>query len=126
MRRSKMTTLIQEKKEVTTRTMTKMEPPQWLLAFWKEIDDKTFGEGFDCFTEDATCNLGVADWHGREENFFENFYFFLFYQYFFLLFCFFIYFYLLLCVFVEGGGGCFFCCFRCFGLEVRKKKKKTN
>jgi hypothetical protein len=43
------------------------EPPQWLLAFWKEIDDKTFGKGFDCFTEDATCNLGVADWHGREQ-----------------------------------------------------------
>jgi len=33
---------------------------------WKEIDDKTFGKGFDCFAEDAVCNLGVADWHGRE------------------------------------------------------------
>src|SRR5262249_36495664 len=30
------------------RTMTKTEPPKWLLAFWKEIDDKTFGKGFDC------------------------------------------------------------------------------
>ena len=47
--------------------MTKTEPPEWLLAFWKEIDDKTFGKGFDCFTEDATCNLGIADWHGREQ-----------------------------------------------------------
>jgi hypothetical protein len=28
---------------------------------------KTFGKGFDCFTEDETCNLGVADWHGREQ-----------------------------------------------------------
>src|SRR5215468_4398923 len=56
----------QQKKEVTTRTMTKTEPPEWLLAFWKEIDDKTFGKGFDCFTDDAICNLGVADWHGRE------------------------------------------------------------
>ena len=28
--------------------------------------DKTFGKGFDCFAEDAICNLGVADWHGRE------------------------------------------------------------
>jgi hypothetical protein len=62
-----MTTLIHEEKEVTTRTMTKTEPPKWLLAFWKEIDDKTFGKGFDCFTEDAICNLGVADWHGREQ-----------------------------------------------------------
>jgi hypothetical protein len=33
---------------------------------WKEINDKTFGKGFDCFTEDAVCNLGVADWKGRE------------------------------------------------------------
>jgi hypothetical protein len=45
---------------------TKKEPPQWLLGMWKEIDDKTFGKGFDCFTEDAVCNLGVADWRGRE------------------------------------------------------------
>ena len=44
----------------------KTEPPEWLLAFWKEIDDKTFGKGFDCFAEDAVCNLGVAGWHGRE------------------------------------------------------------
>ena len=47
-------------------TFTKKEPPEWLLAFWKEIDDKTFGKGFDCFTKDAIGNLGVADWHGRE------------------------------------------------------------
>lgn len=33
---------------------------------WKEIDDKTFAKGFDCFAENAVCNLGVADWHGRE------------------------------------------------------------
>jgi hypothetical protein len=49
-----------------TVPFTKTAPPEWLLAFWKEIDDKTFGKGFDCFTEDAVCNLGVADWHGRE------------------------------------------------------------
>ena len=63
MRRSKMTTLIHEQKEVTTRTMKKTAPPEWLLAFWKEIDDKTFGKDFDCLTEDTTCNLGVANWH---------------------------------------------------------------
>jgi hypothetical protein len=51
---------------MTTITMTKTAPPQWLLDMWKEIDDKTFGKGFDCFAEDAVCNLGVADWHGRE------------------------------------------------------------
>lgn len=31
----------------------------------EEIDDKTFGAGLDCLAEDAICNLGVADWHGR-------------------------------------------------------------
>src|ERR1700733_10192547 len=51
---------------MSTQTFTKTTPPDWLLAFWKEIDDKTFGKGFDCFTKDAVCNLGVADWHGRE------------------------------------------------------------
>lgn len=49
-----------------TMTFTKMDPPEWLLAMWKEIDDKTFGAGFDCFAENAVCNLGVADWHGRD------------------------------------------------------------
>jgi hypothetical protein len=51
---------------MTTQPFTKTTPPAWLLAFWKEIDDKTFGKGFECFTEDAVANLGVADWHGRE------------------------------------------------------------
>ena len=51
---------------MTTQTFTKMAPPQWLLEMWKEIDEKTFGKGFDCFAENAVCNLGVADWHGRE------------------------------------------------------------
>ncbi len=49
-----------------TRTFQQKPAPDWLIAFWKEIDDKTFGSGFDCFAEDAVCNLGVADWHGRE------------------------------------------------------------
>ena len=47
-------------------TFTKTATPAWLLAMWKEIDDKAFGRGFDCFAEDVVCNLGVADWHGRE------------------------------------------------------------
>jgi len=51
---------------MTTITFTKTAPPEWLLAMWKEIDDKTFGKGFDCFAENAVCNLGVADWQGRE------------------------------------------------------------
>lgn len=49
-----------------TLTFTRKPAPDWLLAFWREIDDKTFGLGFDCLAEDAVCNLGVADWRGRE------------------------------------------------------------
>lgn len=52
---------------MTTMTMTKTAPPAWLLNFWKEIDDKTFDEGFNCFAEDAICRLGVAEWNGREQ-----------------------------------------------------------
>jgi hypothetical protein len=51
---------------MTTMIFTRKDPPQWLLDFWKEIDDKTFGKGFDRLAHDAVCNLGVADWHGRE------------------------------------------------------------
>lgn len=50
----------------TTTAFTRMPAPAWLLAFWKEIDDKTWGAGFDCFADDAVCHLGVADWHGKE------------------------------------------------------------
>jgi hypothetical protein len=47
-------------------TFTKTATPGWLLAFWKEIDDKTWGKGFDCFTEHAEGTLGVGHWQGRE------------------------------------------------------------
>ena len=50
---------------MTSRTFTKTPAPDWLLAFWREIDDKTWGKGFDCFKEDAVANLGVSDWHWR-------------------------------------------------------------
>jgi hypothetical protein len=52
--------------DMTSVTFKKTAPPEWLLAFWREIDNKTWGEGFNCFTENATANLGVSDWHGRE------------------------------------------------------------
>src|SRR3974390_2281667 len=55
-----------EETEMKSVTFTKTPTPEWLLAFWKEIDDKTWGAGFDCFAENATANLGVSDWHGRE------------------------------------------------------------
>jgi hypothetical protein len=55
-----------QERTMSTITFTKTSPPDWLLAMWKEIDEKTFGKGFDCFAENAVCNLGVADWHGRE------------------------------------------------------------
>lgn len=47
-------------------TLLRTDPPAWLLAFWREIDEKTWGGGFDCLAEDATCRLGVAEWTGRE------------------------------------------------------------
>ena len=47
-----------QERNMTTQTFTKMAPPQWLLDMWKEIDEKTFGKGFDCFAENAVCNLG--------------------------------------------------------------------
>jgi hypothetical protein len=52
---------------MTQQMFEKKPAPDWLLAFWREIDDKTFGDGFNCFADGAVCNLGVADWHGREE-----------------------------------------------------------
>jgi len=52
--------------DMTTTSFAKTAAPEWLLAMWKEIDDKTWGKGFDCFAEDAECHLGVADWKGRE------------------------------------------------------------
>jgi hypothetical protein len=36
------------------------------LIFWKEIDDKTWGEGFNCLAEHAEGNLGIDHWQGRE------------------------------------------------------------
>ncbi len=51
---------------MTSQVFEKKPAPEWLMAMWREIDNKTFGAGFDCFAEDAVCNLGVADWHGRE------------------------------------------------------------
>ena len=59
-------TLSTKDNTMTTTTFTAMPAPAWLLAFWKEIDDKTWGGGFDCFADDAVCHLGVADWHGKE------------------------------------------------------------
>jgi len=39
-----------------TSTLHENRPPAWLLAFWKEIDDKTFAKASDCFVADAICN----------------------------------------------------------------------
>ena len=55
-----------QENSMTTTSFTKTATPEWLLAMWKEIDDKTWGKGFDCFAEDAECHLGVSDWKGRE------------------------------------------------------------
>ena len=34
---------------MTSKTFENKPAPQWLLDMWREIDDKTFGAGFDCF-----------------------------------------------------------------------------
>jgi hypothetical protein len=49
-----------------TTAMTFTRTADWLLALWKKIDDKTFGNGFDCLAEHAICRLGVAQRNGRE------------------------------------------------------------
>jgi hypothetical protein len=45
-----------------TITFTKTAAPAWLLAMWKEIDDKTFGKGFrllrrGCSLQPRCCRL---------------------------------------------------------------------
>jgi hypothetical protein len=50
---------------MTTVTITKTSS-EWLFAFGKKIEDKTFGKGFDCFVKDATRRLGVAQRNGRK------------------------------------------------------------
>lgn len=52
-----MTTLAYEKEQLATLRMKRTPPPPWLPAFWKEIDDKTFGKGFDCF---STVRLAIS------------------------------------------------------------------
>ncbi|MFZ6659133.1 hypothetical protein [Undibacterium sp. TJN19] len=50
----------------TTVAFTRTAPPEWLMQFWKEIGDKTWGAGFDCFANDAVAHLGVSSWIGRD------------------------------------------------------------
>ena len=50
---------------MSTQTFTKTTPPDWVLAFWKEIDDKTFGKGFEllhegCRLQPRRCRLARA------------------------------------------------------------------
>lgn len=51
---------------MSSTTFNRTAAPAWLLDFWKEIDDKTWGPGFDCFAQDASAHLGVSNWQGRE------------------------------------------------------------
>src|SRR3569833_788005 len=50
----------------TSVTFKKTAPPHWLLAFWREIEDKTWGEGFTYFTENAVANHSVGKRHKQE------------------------------------------------------------
>ena len=45
----------------------KKSPPNWVVAFFKQIDDKSFGSAFDVLADDIDVNFGVFEWHGRKE-----------------------------------------------------------
>ena len=49
-----------------TLTITRTEPPQWLLTLFDDIDSKRFGVGFDVLAEDVECHFGVNQWVGRD------------------------------------------------------------
>lgn len=51
---------------MTAIISAKTSPPKWLLAMCNGTNDKTFGKVPVCSAENAVCNLGAADWHGRE------------------------------------------------------------
>jgi hypothetical protein len=45
---------------MTKMTLTKKGPPEWLLAFRKQIDDNTCGKGFDCFPPAAIALIAAT------------------------------------------------------------------
>jgi hypothetical protein len=45
---------------MTKMTLTKKEPPEWLLAFRKPIDNNTCGKGFDCFPPAAIALIAAT------------------------------------------------------------------
>ena len=50
-----------------TQSLDKKTPPEWLLAFFEQTDDKSFGSAFNVLADDIAFTFGVAEWHGREE-----------------------------------------------------------
>jgi len=51
---------------MVTLTFENRPTPEWVLAFFRELDAKTYGAGFDILTTDAEAQLGVHRWSGRE------------------------------------------------------------
>ena len=49
-----------------TQPLEKKTPPEWLLAFFEQIDDKSFGSAFNVLAEDVAVSFGVNEWHGRD------------------------------------------------------------
>lgn len=40
--------------------------PEWVVAFFDELDGRTYGAGLDILAEDAEAQLGAHRWRGRE------------------------------------------------------------
>jgi hypothetical protein len=53
--------------ESSTLTFTKMAPPEWLLAFWKGIDDKTFGQGLTAWWRMPRAGLALRSGVGASQ-----------------------------------------------------------
>lgn len=49
-----------------TFTVTRTEPPQWLLTLLDDIDTKRFAAGFDVLADDVEWHFGVNRWVGRD------------------------------------------------------------
>ncbi|GJG89366.1 hypothetical protein tb265_45470 [Gemmatimonadetes bacterium T265] len=40
--------------------------PDWVTAFFRELDGRMYGTGFDILADDVDVQLGVHRWRGRE------------------------------------------------------------
>lgn len=43
-----------------------IQPPDWVVAVFEELDSKRYGAGLDVLAEDVEVQLGMHVWRGRE------------------------------------------------------------